>query len=650
MAGQTLGAQGMLSNPLIAMLSPDQQQNLLQLQQRQAIGQAMLGQGMQPNDWGGSQVGGVAYHVSPLNGLTKMLQLAVGNKMSMDSMGQQAQLMGQMYGNAFGVPRQGAAQPDATPQPTGPDMGFGPGAGNFVAGIAPSSQPTPAQLGAALTGGQAAPAPRAGALTLPGKTPQESMQIFSIVGPEAYGKMLSSWAAPTDATRMALAAGQDPAQANSDALFRANFVAPVTGTGIFRDPRTMRPLANNPEIPKGGEPVFDAGGNVVGVKGIDGALRLMGAAKAAETAGEGSALPYAGVDREGNPMPVTNRTTAATQGAAPSLPQIFMQQESSGGKTAPDNPFQVQKATFDRFAQPGESWNNVADRNAVAQRMLTKFNQDYGGDLGRIATAYFSGEGNVAPAGSATPYLKNVADSSGKTVASYVNDIARRAGAAQGSQIYAEPPMGAQANATAAANAQQSELSKKWSDLNGQNQQAQNTISYLSNIKDLASKAATGPQSDRITFVNGLLSLAGSEKATDAVTANNLLDKYSNQIVARLGQGGLGTDAARSIVQSAYPNAHMTPAAIHEAVDNLVGATQMTQAKARILAPLANARDATAYNNTELKFDQNADPRIFQYANIQDPVQRQAFAKKLVQQDPKILTKIQNLQAMGALQ
>lgn len=160
----------------------------------------------------------------------------------------------------------------------------------------------------------------------------------------------------------------------------------------------------------------------------------------------------------------------------------------------------------------------------------------------------------------------------------------------------------------------------------------------------------TGQQADRINYVNGLLSLAGSERAQDAVSANNLLDKYSNQIVARLGQGGLGTDAARAILQSAYPNAHMTVPAINEAADNLIGANQMVQAKTRLLAPIANQRDPSAYNNAEMKFDQNADPRIFQYANIQDPVARQAFAKKLMQQDPKIQNKIQNLQSMGAFQ
>jgi hypothetical protein len=148
--------------------------------------------------------------------------------------------------------------------------------------------------------------------------------------------------------------------------------------------------------------------------------------------------------------------------------------------------------------------------------------------------------------------------------------------------------------------------------------------------------------------VNGLLSLAGDERATDAVTANNLLDKNSNQIVARLGTGGLGTDAARSILQSAYPNAHMTPQAINEAADNLMGANAMVQAKTRLLAPIANSRDPSTYNNTELKFDQNADPRIFQYANIKDATARQAFAKKLMQQDPAIVNKIRTLQQMGA--
>ncbi|AYY96936.1 hypothetical protein EGY19_05395 [Burkholderia multivorans] len=665
MASNFSGAQGFLQNPLIATLSPDQQQNLLQLQQRQAVGQALLAQGLQPADYGGANVGGLAYHVSPLNGIAKMVNAYIGNKLSMDAMGQQAQLMGQMYGNAFGTtpggasvsPADGGGQTVDVPPPAAADTAAlqGPKAGLGL------TQPTPVQLGQAM----GAPAPRAaspmaGPMTLPGKTPQESMLLYSMLGPEGYARVAAAWGAPTDATRMALAGGVDPAVANRDALFKANYVAPNQGTPgtIAHDPRTNKPIYYSPSVPEGAQPVFDASGNLAGVAPLAGAREAIAGAAQARTAGEGAALPYAGFDAAGNPLPVTNRTAAAMGGgapgavASPTLSQIFLQQESSGGKTAPDNPFQIQKPTFDRFAQPGESWNNVADRNAVAQRMLTKFNQDYGGDLGRIATAYFSGEGNVAPVGSATPYLKNVSDSNGKSVASYVSDIARRAGGsapASGGAIYAAQPPGVVAGATAAASNQQGELSKKWTDLNAANQQAQTTVSYLQTIKDLAGKAAVGPQSDRLNYVNGLLSLAGSERATDAVTANNLLDKYANQITTRLSQGGMGTDAARAIIQSAYPNAHMTKGAINEAVDNLVGVQQMTQAKARVLAPLRNANDAAGYTNAELAFDQNADPRIFQYAGIKDPAARATFAKNLMAADPGIVDKIQALQKLGAL-
>lgn len=126
------------------------------------------------------------------------------------------------------------------------------------------------------------------------------------------------------------------------------------------------------------------------------------------------------------PMPAGVPTAAG----APDLRSIFMAQESTGGKTAPDNPMQIQEDTFNRYAQPGEAYSNAADKTAVATRMLGDYYHRYGGDLGRVATAYFSGEGNVAPPGSATPYLKNTQDKNGKDVASYVSDIMGRSGGA----------------------------------------------------------------------------------------------------------------------------------------------------------------------------------------------------------------------------
>lgn len=175
---------------------------------------------------------------------------------------------------------------------------------------------------------------------------------------------------------------------------------------------------------------------------------------------------------------------------------------------------------------------------------------------------------------------------------------------------------------------QQKSLNDKWSTLNAQNQQAQTTTSYLQNIKGLAAKAAVGPMSDRIDFANGLLSIlpdatGGKKNATDAVTANDLLDKYQGQIIARLGQGGMGTDSARALLASAYPGSHMNLPAINEAVDNLVGANDMVKAKAALLAPHAANLDPVTYQEKELKFDQNADPRIFQYMNMTPSQQAQ---------------------------
>ncbi|WP_175741453.1 hypothetical protein [Burkholderia ambifaria] len=392
---------------------------------------------------------------------------------------------------------------------------------------------------------------------------------------------------------------------------------------------------------------------------VQGALEAMGASAAAKAGGTAQYQLKEVWDPNANggqggyvQQSVANVANAANGSGMRGVPSgglagIFAQQESNGGRTAPDNPFQIQQGTFNQYAQKGESWNNVADRNTVAQRVLNTYNERYGGDLGRIATAYFSGEGNVAPAGSPTPFLRNVSDRNGKSVASYVGDILGRAGGGspQSGPMASQP----QAGYTKGQEDLQGDLTKKWGSLNEANSQAQNTISYLQNIHDLASKAALGQQSDKLNYINGLLSLAGSEKATNMVTANNLLDKYSNQIVARLGTGGLGTDAARAILQSAYPNAHMTKGAIDEAVQNLVGASQMTQAKARLLQGDYNSRNPQAYNQKEMVFDQNADPRIWQYKNISDPNARKAFAKEVLQQDPNFGAKIKALESIGAL-
>jgi hypothetical protein len=623
-------------NPMLALLPPDQQQNLMQLQQQQAIGQALLQQGLAPIDTSNRQVGGIGYRISPLEGLAKIANMYAGNKISRDAMGQQAQIMGQMYGNAFG---------QQAPQAV--DAG-GMTGGQSGAGVTSAPVATPGDLGAAMGGGiQAGPQTQManGVMTLPGKTPQQSMILFGMLGADAYGKMLAQQMAPTAATLAARQGGFDPMAANQAQFRKDTYVAPTTGTGIMRNPFTQQPVAFNPEMPAGSTPLFDASGNVVAAQPVQGAQGVMQGNAAATAAGGAQFKPVQVYDPQTQQMVYSNEA-AVTNPPAPlrnNNPGALM----PGGKLAQYPDMQTGIAAMDqnlasygkqgvntlsavisKWAPPNEN-DTQAYIKDVSQRLGIPANQKV--DLSNPA--------------------QRLAISSAIMLHENGSSSVFSGGAARGapSSPAAAPPLGAQTSAEKGAGNLQDELSKKWIDLSAQNQQAQGVISNLQNIKTLAAKAAVGPQSDRLNYVNGLLSLAGSEKATDAVTANDLLNKYSNQITARLSAGGMGTDAARSILQSAYPNSHMTPQAINEAADNLQGASQMVQAKTRLLAPLRNKGDAQAYNDAEVQFDQSADPRIFQYANIKDPAARSAFAKNLMQQDPTIVNKIQSLQKLGAL-
>lgn len=217
---------------------------------------------------------------------------------------------------------------------------------------------------------------------------------------------------------------------------------------------------------------------------------------------------------------------------------------------------------------------------------------------------------------------------------------------AQGAPMAAQPPLAAGTY----AQGQVQQMQQRWNTLRDQNASAQTVISQLQNISTLAPAAITGAEADKRAYVNGLLSLVGVPGAQDAKTATDLLDKYSNQIIAKLGQGGLGTDAARLIVSAGNPNAHMTVPAIQEAVRNLSGQYQMVQAKANVLQQYANSNNPAGYTKAETTFDQNADPRIWEYQSIQDQAARQKFAAGVLKQDPKFGQKIQALEQIGALQ
>lgn len=131
---------------------------------------------------------------------------------------------------------------------------------------------------------------------------------------------------------------------------------------------------------------------------------------------------------------LTQRFYGSVPNPTKSVYDAIYAQESSSGKnpttsvTGARGGMQIQPETFALYAKPGEKIDNPADNQAVGKRIIDDLSTKAGGDPARIAVGYFSGPGNIAPPGSPTPWKRDVADPTGKTVSSYVADITKRVG------------------------------------------------------------------------------------------------------------------------------------------------------------------------------------------------------------------------------
>lgn len=94
--------------------------------------------------------------------------------------------------------------------------------------------------------------------------------------------------------------------------------------------------------------------------------------------------------------------------------------------------WQIIPATFAKYAQPGESISNPTDNEAVGRRIVADLSRKFNGDPARVAVGYFSGEGNVAPPGSPTPYKVDAKDGNGTSTSVYVANALKRMGIAPG--------------------------------------------------------------------------------------------------------------------------------------------------------------------------------------------------------------------------
>lgn len=528
------------------------------LDRQMALAQALRQQAMTPVDVSGRQIGGVAYKVSPLEGLAKALQAYQANKA--DEANDKSRLglsqktaaaLQQMVSGMFGDSPSGAPAPVSEPNGGRP-------AGVTADAMTAGGFPQPAQPTALA---QVAPNPQAD------KMRRAAMAAFMRGDNETASKLIANMLEFTPEQKNMAAKNIDPArlgaaevakvekEANAPTRLGANFYGTPKGE-IVGLPGSVAGSINvqDPGVPGGWRSVPQAG-----------ALPAIKAATTAETLGKNP-----GRDAQGNPLPF-------------------------------DEPMQVPPAV-----QAGRD----DQRRKILEAELAQ-------EKDPKNRAAIQTELNALGGGTAMVPRKGV---------------------------YAEPPLGTE-------HAQRG-LDTSWEALKTANREAQNTKSYLQNIVTAAEKGAiVGPGAERRELIQGMLQLAGikEEVNTNATTQTQLLNKYSNQIVARLGQGGLATDAARAILQSAYPGQHMNVEAIREAVGNLSGAQDMTMAKSRFLQDSAIKRDTTAYQQREIQFDQAADPRIWQAKAIKDPERRKAFMRELVQQDPTLPQRVKALEGMGAL-
>lgn len=603
-------------------------------------------------DGGGDAGGLMGMYANPqmagLLGMSQGLLSAAGPSRLPVTMGQALgsgmQGMQQNAGNAYALQKQmlqmqamqglmGGSTPAAQPPAAGiqgsPVMGSansGPmsGLSAGMGSMAPTAAPQPAPQ----------PAAQAGA-GIYGKSPQQLFQqgmLMNMAGMQGGGDLMRiavehdpTLAAqmPTDITKMGVQGGMTPDQiqaANASGVAKANYIAPVNARpgAILRDPLTMQPMAFNPQIPTGGTPTFDASGNVIGIRPLAGAADITSQMAAAKTAGEGSALPYAGVDAQGNPLPVTNRTAAATGNLPLPLRNNNPGAVSPGGQVAqyPDLQTGLQ---------------------AMDQNLANYAGKPDTGTLGQVITKWVGSPPN-APA-----YIKDVTARLGigaSTPVDLTNPAQRQAIAtaimlhengpgavfrsgqgggapAQGGAIYAAPPMGAANAANASQGAPSKQMADSYSGLSNSDASYQQSREALQEMINLAhNKGAAG------AVVGVLPASVGTKISPDAATYQKLHATYVALQGKALGSGG--TDASRATIDEAVPTYDKPQSAMVGGLTTQLNNLDLSHIKTQFLTPVYQQGNEKTYTQQSAAFDQNIKPTMMPILQMSGDQQRAA--------------------------
>jgi hypothetical protein len=165
-------------------------------------------------------------------------------------------------------------------------------------------------------------------------------------------------------------------------------------------------------------------------------------------------------------------------------------------------------------------------------------------------------------------------------------------------------------------------------------QDAQTQRDILNRIQSIAStpNLYTGPGSQTVgELATAVAKIPGFEKAAQYANNYNELTKFMAQNAARMGQqmGLEGSDARLSVALHSQPNAAMDARTIQNVAQYMSGIVRMSSAKADAMDHWLSQKDHSA--RTEHEFERvwrdNADPKLFQLAEMKDAGEAQSYTK-----------------------
>lgn len=598
---------------------PQFQGDAYTLSNKAALAQALMQQSFQPQNT--QAVGSGQYSVVPkysaLGGLAQLGQALIAAKMQ-NQVAQGYQGLGQNQWAAL------------TGSPASGGMG-GSGTGSSASGSSP--QALASALGGGGSSGQAAP--QQGGLLSPGgplnpngiPTTAAAMMYMSPEGQKELFKSTAAAYAPTTATMQARQGGFDTAQANQAQFRKDSYVAPITGTGIMRNPfNPSQPVAFNPEIPAGAQPLFDASGNVAKVQPIQGAQGVMQGNAAASAAGGAQFKPVQVYNPQTQQMEFSNEAQVTNPTAPAGIRNNNPGAMMPGGKLAQYPDMQTGLAALDgnlanygkqgvntvagvisKWAPPNEN-DTQAYIKDVSQRLGIPPNQkiDLTNPLQRQALSTAIALHENGPSG------------------------VFGGGGAPSGRAAASAPMGAQANAEALVKGQVDTMQKSYQNLQTVRSGAPAALQDVDNMMKLAqgaSPATIGPAGAKLA---GLFSANAAE-----------YEKSRDNLVTNLGsQLGINSDAARDLVYGSIPSYGAPKQAVQNGLDTLRGQIQTRLLKSDYLSDAYSAGDAKAYNQRENQFDQKITPAIANVVSMPSGPER-AAALQAVAKNPAMRARLE---------